>query len=62
MKDKIVTTSAALVILIGLFYFVNKDMNTGQSLTDSLAGVSGWISTAVMFLIGKDSHITNLFK
>lgn len=62
MKNRKFTTIAAIVITLILLWFVNKDMNNGASLTDAISGVSGWITTAIMFLIGKDSYVTDILK
>ena len=62
MKDKRFTTIAAICVILILLYFVNKDMNNGASLTDAISSVSGWITTAIMLLIGKDSYIKDAIK
>lgn len=56
-KEGLVTTIIALIIIGALLYLVHKDMNNGASLTDALTTVSGWLTTAIMFLFGKDEYL-----
>jgi len=62
MNNKKYTTIAAIVIVVALLWFVNKDMNNGASLTDAISGVSGWVTTSIMLLIGKDEYLTDVIK
>lgn len=62
MKGNIITNVLAALILLTLFYFINKDMENGSTLTDALSSVSGWVTTSIMLLLGKDEYLTNLIK
>jgi large-conductance mechanosensitive channel len=51
----VLTTLVGLLILAFCGYVVVKAMNNGESLTEVSTSVSGWLTTALIFLRAKNS-------